>query len=265
MIFRFSPAIFAASFCLISLSAQAQNFGVVIDSAEAKKGEIVCLPVHAQGFFGIVGYQYSLEFNEQVMTFHHTQNYNLPDMGGQNFNMYLPGVLTTAWTDPEVEGVSRENGLILYEVCFTAVGNVGSSTNLTPGGTLPPDVGGAGVYDLLGNNLWNLDNNVPGLVEITLAAGTSDVAGSGKSDLQLSPNPSAAATPVKVQFYATQSKPATLSVSDALGRIIFEQKIAVKTGENNYEIPAKSLNAKGMYQVSIKTDQSVSTQMLSVN
>lgn len=235
-----------------------------MDSVQAKKGEIVCLPVYAQGFFNIVGYQYSLEFNEQVMTFHHSQNYNLPDMGAANFNMYLPGVLATAWTDPEVNGITRENGTVLFEVCFTAVGDVGTSTSLTPGGTLPPDVGGAGVYDLEGNNLWNLDNNVPGFVEITLAASSAEAGPFGKSDLQLSPNPSAAATPVKVLFLSTQQKPATLSVSDAMGRIIFEQKVLIKAGENNFEVPAKTLNAKGVYQVSLKTDQGVSTQMLSV-
>jgi len=55
-----------------------------------------------------------------------------------------------------------------------------------------------------------------------------------------------------------------LSVTDAPGRSVFEQKVSVKAGENKFEIPATAIHAKGMYQVSLQTAEGVSTQMLSV-
>jgi len=262
MSFRFSSALFAACITLFSFTLNAQSFAVVLDSTTAKSGQIVCIPVFAQGFSNIVGYQYSLEFNEQVLTFHHTQKYALPDLGAVNFNMYLPGVLTTAWTDPVVSGVSRENGAVLYEVCFTAVGSVGSSSPVTPGGTLPPVVGGAGVYNLNGEDLWNPNLNAPGLVEINLAAGTKTPDLQGTPSFQLSPNPTAASAQVSVK--SAVSGFAMLTVTDAAGRTILDQKVSLRVGDNSFEIPAKALTAKGMYQVSVQTDKGVSTQMLSV-
>lgn len=243
-----------------TLQAFAQTQGVVIDSSTAHKNQIVCLPVYAKGFINIVGYQYSLEFNEQVMTFHHAQNFNLPDLGPSSFNLYQPGVVTTAWTDPAVVGVTRENGTILYEVCFTAVGNTGNHTDLTPGATLPPDVGEAGVYDLNGNNLWNLSNNVPGYVEITSGVGTVENALPGAS-FRLTPNPTVDAS--KVQLHITSNFKGLLTVSDPLGRTVFEQKLTLKQGEHEVEIPAKVLNTKGMYQVTLRSDDGVVSQMLS--
>ena len=52
--------------------------------------------------------------------------------------------------------------------------------------------------------------------------------------------------------------------TDALGRAVFEQKVTVKAGENKFEIPARAIHAKGMYQVSLQTAEGISSQMLSV-
>ena len=263
MFFRFSKAPLSAAFILFSFALNAQNFAVKPDSTLVKQGQVGCVAVVAQGFTNIAGYQYSLEFNEQVMTFHHAQNFGLPDMSAANFNLYQPGVLATAWTDPVAAGITRVDGTVLYEVCFTAVGSVGSSSPVTPGGTLPPNVGGAGVYDGLGNDLWNPNFNVPGLVEINLAASAKDLNNPADASFELSPNPTQSAALARLKSgIATEG---TLSVTDASGRLVLEQKIKVRVGENDFEIPAKALTAKGMYQITIKTAQGISSQILSVN
>lgn len=263
MTIRFSTPFFYLAFFCSLCSLHAQDFAVEMDSSQAQVGKIVCVPVYAHGFNQILGYQYSLEFNEQVLTYHHSQHYNLPDMSSNNFNLYLPGVITTAWTDPVATGVSRVDGAILYEVCFTAVGSVGSSTAITPGGTLPPVVGGANVYGGGGVDLWDPNHNIPGFVEINLAAATKEAGALENAAFQLSPNPTQGAT--QLQYKAAKTGSAILSVSDASGRTVMEQKVSVKSGDNVFEIPAKVLNAKGIYQVTLQTEEGSNSQMLSVN
>ncbi|MFN0034901.1 MAG: T9SS type A sorting domain-containing protein [Saprospiraceae bacterium] len=78
----------------------------------------------------------------------------------------------------------------------------------------------------------------------------------------IAPNPTRSSTQIFAQLNAPDS--AIIFVSDMLGRVVFEQKTKMKAGENIFEIPACALSAKGLYQVSLKTGQGVSSQMLSV-
>jgi hypothetical protein len=263
MIFRFSAPAFGALFTLFSFNLSAQGFGVLVDSATAKVGEVVCLPVRAKGFVDIISLQYSLTWNPQVLTFDHTQNYNLPGWMPSDFGGNTPGLLLVGWADVDGLPRSRPDGTSLYEVCFKVVGPLGSNTLVSPGSEgFPPGSGGAEAYNSVLENIWNPNLSVPGLIDVTLPASTSDAGKSGNSGFQLYPNPTAAASQVILQ--SSKSGTAMLSVTDALGRSVFEQKVSVKAGENKFEIPATAIHAKGMYQVSLQTAEGVSTQMLSV-
>ncbi|MFN0037365.1 MAG: T9SS type A sorting domain-containing protein [Saprospiraceae bacterium] len=268
MNFRFSTLALGALLSALSFHLNAQGFGVVLDSVEAETGKVVCLPVRAQGFDGILSFQYSLTWDAQVLAFDGVQNYNLPGLVQDDFfNLSVPSGLLIGWSDPSGSGVSKLDGHVCFEVCFTVVGPVGSSTAITPGSVgFPAGTGGAEAYDGTFTDLWDAALNVPGYVEVTpfnQSSGTSGAGLSVESLLKLAPNPTHASAQVFVQSPASGA--ATLSVTDALGRAVFEQKTTLKAGENIFEIPAEALKAKGMYQVLVKTERGVSSQMLSVH
>ncbi len=263
MIFRFFTPSLGAMLLFFSFQMNGQGFGVRVDSAEGKVGQVVCLPVRAQGFNNLVSFQYSLIWDKQVLTFDHTQNYNLPDWMANDFGSGTPGKLLVGWSSVDGLPKTRANGVSLYEVCFKLIGPLGSSSSITPGSEgFPPGSGGAEAFNANFQNVWELPESVPGLIEVTMAAGTTDAL-SDKASFQLSPNPTS--TSAQVQMQSAVAGAASLSVTDALGRVVFEQKISLKVGGNSFEIPAKALNAKGMYQVSVQSEKGVSSQMLSVN
>lgn len=264
MNFRFSAPVFGVLFSLFSCSLNAQGFGVLVDSADVATNQIVCLPVRAQGFSDIISFQYSLTWNPQVLTFERVQNLNLPGWMPSDFGASTPGLLLVGWADPDGLPRNRDNGAVLYEVCFKVIGGLGSNTLIVPGSEgFPPTSGGAEAYNSALENVWNPALNKPGYVEVTTLSSTSEAAALGITSFQLSPNPTQGAAQATIKSQVSAS--ATLTVTDALGRSVLEKKVTVRIGENKFDIPAEVVRAKGMYQVSIKTEKGVTSQMLSVN
>lgn len=265
MIFRFPAFAIATAFSLCAFQTNAQGFGVDMDSTEVEPNKITCVPARALGFNNIQSFQYSLTWDPQVLEFDHVQNLGITGWLTSDFNKIASNRLLLGWSDILGEPRTKPDGAILYEICFKAIALVGNSSEITPGTEgFPPASGGAEARNALGENVWNPNINTPGYVEIVTGGtlGASDLASSAEQSFQLAPNPTQSTS--QVIFKAANSGAANLSVTDASGRTVLEQKITVRTGENRFEIPAKALTAKGMYQVSLKTDLGVSTQMLSV-
>ncbi len=82
------------------------------------------------------------------------------------------------------------------------------------------------------------------------------------STMKLSPNPTSSASRINVQLNA--AGPIELQVWDLMGRMVFEENTKAEKGVFSLEIPAESLKTKGLYQVVLKTEEGVTSQMLSV-
>ncbi|MFN0174499.1 MAG: hypothetical protein ACKVU0_07635 [Saprospiraceae bacterium] len=264
MIYRFSTLILGAWLTLGSFNLNAQGFSVVIDSVEVQAGDTVCVPVRAKGFVDIIAFQYFLAWDNQVLAFVRTQNFNLPGWSASDFIIYVPtNILVVTWDDPNFLCIDRADGEILYEVCFTAIGALSSSTSIVPTGSGgPPTFGSEEAYNCLGQEVWNSTSNDTGFVKIVASTSTFNAPKNEAFSFQLSPNPTASSAQVVFQSPGTGST--ILLVTDALVRIVYEQKATVNMGENRFEIPASALNVKGMYQVSLQTAQGISSKILSV-
>ena len=255
MTYRYSTLIIGALFSLFSSSLNAQEFHLVIDSLEAQPGQNVCVPIRTKEYIEIAFLQFLLTWDPQELTITGTKNYNLPGWSANDFNYSHPNHLMAGWSNPAGECISRDSGAILLEVCFIAIGPSGSSTNITI------DTGEAGICSgVFGIVPLGQDT---GAIIILSQSGTFDELQNNATPFQISPNPTPAST--QVVFQSAKPETTLLLVSDALGRIVFQQKITLIAGENRIEIPAKALNIKGLYQVVLKTEQGVSSQMLSVN
>ncbi|MFK7809067.1 MAG: cohesin domain-containing protein, partial [Saprospiraceae bacterium] len=111
----------------------------VIGNETANTGDQVCVPVTATGFDDLFGFQFTILFDETVLTFDNITLDQLPTtLSTSNPN---PGEIIFSWVEDGLNGVTLAGTNILFEICFTAIGAPGTSSDLTftgapaPGGT----------------------------------------------------------------------------------------------------------------------------------
>ncbi len=100
-------------------------------SSAANTGEAVCIAVTAKDFQQILSMQFSMKWDNSVMKFKEIKSLGLKGMSAANFGTHLAedkGILTFFWYDPNLTGVTKDDGVQLFELCFEAVGKPGSRT-----------------------------------------------------------------------------------------------------------------------------------------
>lgn len=105
---------------------------IVIPATKVKAGESICVPVSVEDFDNIVSMQHSINWDPKVLSFEKLQGYNLPNLGEANFGLTKKeqGLLGISWYDPSLKGVNLEDGTNIYEICFSAIGEAGTSSKI---------------------------------------------------------------------------------------------------------------------------------------
>lgn len=104
-----------------------------ISSTTAKPLTKVCVSVTASQFKSIVSMQYTMTWNPSVLQFIGIENFGLPGMTANNFGDRAAnkGLLSYSWFDSNVAGITLNDGMKLYDMCFSVIGSSGSSSNIT--------------------------------------------------------------------------------------------------------------------------------------
>lgn len=259
---QFLPACVALICCAASLSAQTSGCAFAIDSVTASPGQVVCVPMKAIGFENIVSFQLSIKFDENVVTFDHAENFQLPDFDENYFNVYTSQCLLTGWSSETGLPVSRQDGATLADLCFKVISTAGTGSDLHLTSCFPPGNGDNEAYNISFQNVWNPALFVNGRIEIVsqpfLAAKSPQNIQAGT---RLFPNPTVAGT--SLQFEAREKDTGSIRVINPYGHTVWEQSIRIETGENLFYIPEEAIRNAGMYQVSITSGKEVLTQLLS--
>ena len=107
------------------------NFDTDDQSVDA--GQQVCVPISVSGFNDITGFQFSISYNSEDLEFSGIQNLNLTSLDMDAFG--LPGqgdvpvgFVTVGWVDGQ--GVTVDDETAIFEVCFNAIGDPGSSSQV---------------------------------------------------------------------------------------------------------------------------------------
>lgn len=90
----------------------------------------VCVKITAQGFKNIVTAQWSHKWDPAVLQFKEIRNFNLPQASGGDLNFATnrisEGILTFSWNTTDfANGTTLNDNSVLYEICFTAIGQNG--------------------------------------------------------------------------------------------------------------------------------------------
>lgn len=107
-----------------------QGLTIFAPTVTAKNGETVCLDVQVQGFQQLLSMQYTITWNKNVLEFTALKNFNLPFLDQNDFGLHLTqnGLLTCAWIDDALKGVTVADNTSVYQVCFIVKGKAGEES-----------------------------------------------------------------------------------------------------------------------------------------
>ena len=153
---------------------------IMIPDVDICPGESFCMDVTTENFTDIVGFEYSIGWNPNIIQFQGIQNINtdlfLFNMSSFNTAGSNNGRITVDWSDPSCLGEDLPDGTVLYTLCFASVGGGGVNTTVSIVNN-PLDI--EIIDQCAGNNIGL--NSFNGLVDvcsppgITLIAETTEV------------------------------------------------------------------------------------------
>lgn len=257
------------SFCLlqcisITLFAQTPGFAVAVDSAVAPPNQVVCVPLRSVGFTDVVSFQISLQWDVDVLSFDHIENFQMADWANEDFNNIQPNCLITGWASSSGLGVTYPDRTNLVDICFTTISAPGIGSDISLSSCFPPWNGDNEAYNEDSQNIWNESLFVKGRIDI-IPPNTSPTTNltTARAAFQLQPNPSTSATTIMLN--SPEAGNGIIRVTNLAGQLVWEQNIIYQSGQNQFLIPEDAFANAGLFLVMLKTEQGLSTCFLCIN
>ena len=134
----------------ITVTGSFGGITATIGDVEGGMGQTVCVPVTVDNFQDVSLMEFGIGWDPSILTFESLQNCNstlqldcsLPLPNG-NFGFFNANTLQVSWINP-FSGDDLPNGSVLFEVCFTIIGNTGQTSPVNffanPNPSLPPKI-----------------------------------------------------------------------------------------------------------------------------
>ncbi len=125
-----TPHIFSQD--LVSIKAITSHRGVdpvifTFNCINGQPGDTICLPVTVENFEDIVGAQFEITWNSNVLDYIKVQNPGTPSINpNSDFNLSGPNALKFIPLGFPIAGESLPDGTVLFEICFRIIGTPGS-------------------------------------------------------------------------------------------------------------------------------------------
>lgn len=116
-----------------------------------------CLPVTVENFENVIGFQFTIAWNSSELQFNNITNFGLASLDETAFNLSntSSGFLTAVWDEPTLVGQNLPDQAILFELCFTALGNPTDVFSLNfsdvPTSTLVVQIDGLNIIESIPN------------------------------------------------------------------------------------------------------------------
>lgn len=227
--------------------AFAQEAEFFVEAATVDAGGEVRVNVRGNNIGDLVGLQYSLAWDKEVLEYEGIENIAFDKDMGESFNLSRldTGRIGFLLVDPEQDGFNLPDSSLMFTFVFTASTSVGVQTTIT------------WVEDPLEAVVLDNDGQT---VTTTYTEGTVTVMGPNSlrnvaedSRLTAWPNPVVGAATVRLQLnYATA---ATLELLDPSGRIVDRRNADVVAGTVEINLPASAFGSDGTYILRLTTDR----------
>lgn len=234
------------NFDVTSEERSGQTLQLSVQDASLQSGQEQRVDFTVKNFRDIIGYQFTLRFDAELLDFQQVEMGELAGLSEANFGFRLldEGVLTTSWND--AVPASLPDGAVLFSLVFSAKENA----NLSQALRINSDYTQAEAYFENGE-----------LLDLSLDFSNSTTTVHGlSSSLLAKPNPFREAT--SLVFKLDEAQEATLTVSDAAGRLVMVKQGDFAKGYNELKINRLDLQLPGTYFFRLQTANEVATGKL---
>ena len=125
-------------FFTVSFAQNTQPVKIALSPVNAACGERVCMEVRVQDFTNILSFQYSMNWDENVLGQASIQAFGIPDLNESNFNANSPGILRVGWDDTNTVGITLPDDHLLYQICFDVLSEVSTTADVQFAGNPVP-------------------------------------------------------------------------------------------------------------------------------
>ncbi len=227
----------------VFLEAQIQ---LMTSDATADKGQVVDIDIIISGFSGIVGMQFSINWDSTILVFKEVNNLTeqLPQFTEDEIGLaeVESGAIRVVWIDNSVSGVNLEDSTLLFTLKFEVIGEHGAISPIRfsnqPIAIEFIDTEGEvqmGI-ELIDGEVKIPDNTTPVLVQ--------EVANRVQL-FQNDPNPFHSTTKIIARFF--NSERTQFYISTIGGKIIYRTSFKPIPGINTIEIGRSILKTPGIY------------------
>lgn len=247
-------------------SLNAQSVSITLPEMNVDPGQWFSVDVKASDFNNIVGMQYLLDWNPEIIQFQSVSslNPNLPDFTAiNNFNAANSneGRLKMLWFWFDAVnnvGVTLDNNSILFKVNFKAIGEKGTSTSvdITEDTTIVPPF----YLEVTNFNQEvgvNIDN---GKVTINGVSASEESFTEDFTLFQNSPNPFSEIT--YISFNLNAGSDAKLTIFDNSGKVVYQENNKFPAGMSRIPVRRDMLTSAGSYFYTLETARATATRQL---
>ena len=131
---KFSLLLFYFSILsFVSVQGQEQAITLNLEVQDTPcSNESFCVDVTVDDWTDIILLQTFIDWDPNVLTFDRVEGFNLEDLGAEDFDLTqsADGRISLDWSDRECgsSGITLEDGISIFRLCFTATGGYGDTT-----------------------------------------------------------------------------------------------------------------------------------------
>lgn len=218
------------------------------DEQAFAKGSYVTVPFTAQDFSGIVGFQYTIEFDENVLELVDIEAGELERLTESNFGLTMvdKGIITTSWDNSKTTLTGKTG--VLFTLQFRA----------KSAGTLSNLIKFSSQFTMAEAYAANADDMDLKNVKLNFNGGTNT--DEGFELYQNTPNPFTQST--TIGFNLPEADVVTLTVYDVAGKVLKVYNGNFAAGYNAFVVENKDLAANGVLYYRLETTNNTATKKM---
>jgi hypothetical protein len=234
-------------FVLMLLPLASQNADFFVEDLTSETGGQISVSVRANGMSDLVGIQFSLSWDTEILEYRGVSNITLDGAIEDNFNQTQidSGRIGYLEVDSDLNGFDLEDSVLLFSLNFMPKSN-NSATTAIAFAQMPLKFSG---MDVMNNRIDTVTTDGTIVLE-----GTSSLhAFAGDPRFSVSPNPFTRFVRMKTSL--NYGGPAVLGILDLSGQLISSRTINLSAGNNVTELQAQDFPGEGAYIIRLITDR----------
>jgi len=239
----------------LSIPSLISQVSFIFPSVTVEQGQLFDVQLKVASFNKIVGTQFTIDWDPEIIEFINIQDFNLPDLSEASFGKVQAGKLTFSWFDNTLNGVNLPDSSIVFSISFEALANPVSSTNIFFNDDPT-------VREISDTSFTAIQANfVDGEVIIDEVSSTFFNTDLQKTNIEKAfPNPFKEQT--AINFFLEKDLELSISIFDAKGREVYADIKTFKRGENSLVLDKKMFSGSGTYLLKMHSDLFTNSQKL---